>query len=108
MIRKLVKIFVPMDIFRALAVGIKCCFRKPVTNRADPRSWSSHRVLTVSSELCVGCKACENICPCGVIKIKAAGEYSWNAGRCAFCRLCMRACKSKAITFCSCNDPTAT
>ncbi|MDR1365322.1 MAG: 4Fe-4S binding protein [Holosporales bacterium] len=58
-------------------------------------------MLVVTSEKCIGCRACENSCPCGAIKIKEAGKYTWEAEKCAFCRLCERSCKNGAIAILS-------
>ncbi|MDR1333168.1 MAG: 4Fe-4S binding protein [Holosporales bacterium] len=79
-------------------VGVKCCFRNPVTIRTPLSSWRAKRVLTVSPNACVGCRECEKICPCKAIKITSAGESSWDADKCSFCRLCERNCRFKAIT----------
>jgi NADH-quinone oxidoreductase subunit I len=54
---------------------------------------------------CTACLNCERACPHGVISIVGEGRgkqrrakhYSYNLGRCIFCRLCVESCSFDAI-----------
>lgn len=49
----------------------------------------------VNKDLCVGCGACAEACPCGAIEIKDVAVVSDD---CASCGACADACPAGAIT----------
>ncbi len=59
---------------------------------------------------CTACKSCERACPHGVIKVEGernpdreskkkmlVTHFTWDAGRCLFCGLCVEACNFDAL-----------
>ncbi|NPV07864.1 MAG: 4Fe-4S binding protein [Anaerolineae bacterium] len=65
---------------------------------------------------CTACMACERACPHGVISIVAEGRgrerkpkaYTYELGRCIFCRLCVEACRFDAIEMSQIYEFTST
>jgi formate hydrogenlyase subunit 6/NADH:ubiquinone oxidoreductase subunit I len=54
---------------------------------------------------CTACSLCERACPHGVISMEVEGKgkervlksYTYDVGRCVFCRLCVESCRFDAI-----------
>ncbi|MDR1034579.1 MAG: 4Fe-4S binding protein [Holosporales bacterium] len=101
MIRKFLKTTLFVDILSALAIGVKYCFKKPVTKNLDSikRSPKFRRVFTFDSEKCVGCRICSEVCPCRAIQIIGPGNHRYAPRKCCYCGLCRSVCKSGAIKF---------
>ncbi len=58
----------------------------------------NNKYPVVNPELCVGCSACENICPAGAIKISGNVARIDNS-KCRKCGACIDACPVEAITY---------
>ncbi|MDR1475724.1 MAG: 4Fe-4S binding protein [Holosporales bacterium] len=102
MIKKLLRTILLVDILAALFVGVKCCFRKPVTkNLTDiKRSNKFRRNFTFDDSKCVGCKKCLEVCPCRAIQIIVSPrQHTHRPEKCCYCGLCQAACKFGAIKF---------
>ena len=109
------------DSLRALAVSLTNAFRAPVTvqypkvirPRAE-RYRSSFALLMddQGDEACIGCLACERICPSKVISIVGpakreskvtgkkrgyADDFTLDLSACIFCELCVQVCPDDAI-----------
>jgi NADH-quinone oxidoreductase subunit I len=106
---------------RALWATLVNFFRKPVTVefpaviRPRPERYRTSFALLHDEhgeELCIGCLACERICPSSVIAIKQAPkreskvtgkkrgfaeDFVLDAGACIFCELCVQVCPEDAI-----------
>lgn len=61
---------------------------------------------------CTACKSCERACPHGVIEVEGernpdreskkkmlVTRFTWDAGRCLFCGLCVEACNFDALAW---------
>ncbi|MDR2598217.1 MAG: 4Fe-4S binding protein [Holosporales bacterium] len=101
MIRKFLNFALLIDIVTALFVGLKCCFKKPVTKNLNriKRSRKFRKVLTFDAEKCVGCKMCSEICPSRAIQVQVPGKHEYNPRKCCYCGLCQSACRFGAIKF---------
>lgn len=108
------------DTARSLMVTMTNVFRRPTTvhfprerrQRAE-RFRAGFALLHDESgeELCIGCKACERICPSEVITVDAEKRESSISGKkrsyakaftldqnaCIFCELCVQVCPTDAI-----------
>ena len=62
---------------------------------SNPESQSFEPQLMFFSNLCVGCGACERICPNGAV-VKIGDVYNRDRSVCTDCGLCVESCPSKA------------
>ena len=62
---------------------------------SNPESQSFKPQLMFFSNLCVGCGACERICPNGAV-VKIGDVYNRDRSICMDCGLCVESCPSKA------------
>ena len=113
-----------LDSFRALGTTLRNFLRPPVTIEYPqvirPRP-ERHRVSfallidETGDEACIGCLACERICPSQVIAIKQAPkreskvtdkkrgyaeDFTLDLEACIFCELCVQVCPTDAIVMC--------
>jgi NADH-quinone oxidoreductase chain I len=106
---------------RALLITIKNLFRRPVTVQfpevVRPRGERYRASFALlhdehGEELCIGCLACERICPSQVIAMVQApkresivtgkkrgfvSEFTLDMSACIFCELCVQVCPEDAI-----------
>ena len=109
-------------VFRALGTTLANVFRKPTTVEFPkvirPRAERYRASFALPDDehgelACIGCLACERICPSKVIKMKSTGkrespvtgkkrqyvdEFVLDLGACIQCELCVQVCNSDAIT----------
>ncbi|MDR1289346.1 MAG: 4Fe-4S binding protein [Holosporales bacterium] len=99
MIKRFLKNALLIDILKALFIGLKCCFKKPVTRdlKGIQRSDKFRKILTYDSDKCVGCRMCSEVCPCHAILINAPGKHTYDPKKCCYCGLCHSACKFGAL-----------
>jgi formate hydrogenlyase subunit 6/NADH:ubiquinone oxidoreductase subunit I len=113
-----------LDSMRALGTTLRNFLRPPVTvdypTVIRPRP-ERHRVSfallidETGDEACIGCLACERICPSQVIAIKQAPkreskvtgkkrgyaeDFTLDLEACIFCELCVQVCPTDAIIMC--------
>jgi NADH-quinone oxidoreductase subunit I len=110
------------DTVRALAITMRNVFRTPVTVEFPkvirPRAVRYRASFALPDDehgevACIGCLACERICPSRVIKMKTSGkrdspvsgkkrqyvdEFVLDLSACIQCELCIQVCNSDAIT----------
>ena len=87
------------DIISALIVGIRCCFKKPVTRKLPniKRVEKFRDGFTVDKRKCVKCGICRGVCPNGSVKLEGTGIPVFNFDKCCYCGLCQKACPKLAI-----------
>lgn len=108
------------DSVRSLYASLRNVFRKPTTvefpavRRPRPERYRASFALLhdeQGDELCVGCKACERICPSQIITVELvkrespvsgkkrayASEFVLDANACIYCELCVQVCPTDAI-----------
>lgn len=109
-----------VDTVRSLVVSMRNVLRKPTTvhfpgerrKRAE-RFRAGFALLhdDAGDELCIGCKACERICPSEIITVDAEKRESTVTGKkrsyakafvldqnaCIYCELCVQVCPTDAI-----------
>lgn len=56
-----------------------------------------HHALTISSELCIGCSHCMNVCPTEAIRVRGGIAILYE-NRCVDCGECFKACPVHAIS----------
>jgi len=110
------------DTARALATTMRNVFRTPVTVEFPkvirPRAVRYRASFALPDDengevACIGCLACERICPSRVIKMRTTGkrdspvtgkkrnyvdEFVLDLSACIQCELCIQVCNSDAIT----------
>jgi NADH-quinone oxidoreductase subunit I len=109
-----------IDTIRSLAVSMRNVLRKPTTvhfpKERRPRGErfrASFALLhdELGDEMCVGCKACERICPSEVITVELekresaitgkkrayAKSFTLDQNACIYCELCVQVCPTDAI-----------
>lgn len=109
-----------VDSFKAMAGAFRNIFRPPVTVeypqviRPRPERYRASFALLHEAdgdEACIGCLACERICPSQVIAVKGSKRESAITGKkrgyaddflldqsaCIFCELCVQVCPADAI-----------
>ncbi|MDR0942642.1 MAG: 4Fe-4S binding protein [Holosporales bacterium] len=100
-IKRILRVVLLKDILDALFVGLKCCFKKPVTKRLGniERPDNFRQCFSMNPQKCVGCKTCSRICPSNALQIISPGQYTFNKEKCTYCGLCQRHCPMNAISF---------
>ena len=108
------------DSLRSLSASMRNVFRKPTTvefptvRRERPERFRASFALLhdeAGDEMCIGCKACERICPSDVITVELvkkespitgkkrayASEFVLDTNACIYCELCVQVCPADAI-----------
>ena len=108
------------DSLRSLTASMRNVFRRPTTveypkvQRARPERYRASFALLhdeAGDELCVGCKACERICPSDIITVDLvkkespitgkkrayASDFVLDSNACIYCELCVQVCPTDAI-----------
>ena len=108
------------DSLRSLAASLRNVFRRPTTvefpdvRRPRPERFRASFALLhdeAGDELCVGCKACERICPSEIITVELvkkdspvtgkkrayASDFVLDSNACIYCELCVQVCPTDAI-----------
>lgn len=110
-----------LDAARALAATLRVSLRRPTTEqfpkevRPRPERYRASFALLHDEngeELCIGCYACERICPSRIIKLAAGPkvespftkkkrgtctDFTLDLNACIFCELCVQVCPTDAI-----------
>jgi NADH-quinone oxidoreductase subunit I len=110
-----------MTTLRALLVTLRNLFRRPATvefpRRIRPRPERYRTGFALlhdehGEELCIGCLACEKICPSGIVRVKAgpkresavtgkkrgwAEDLTIDIEACLGCELCVQVCPTDAL-----------
>lgn len=108
------------DSLRSLSTSLRNVFRHPTTinfptvRQPRPERFRASFALLhdeAGDELCVGCKACERICPSEIITVELvkkespitgkkrayASDFILNSNACIYCELCVQVCPTDAI-----------
>lgn len=106
-----------IEIARGMATIMKHFFREPITleypeKRPELNSRFRGRLALLTNndgtDLCLGCKSCTKVCPCGdLIQIETSKDpetkkmkveqFTIDLGRCIFCGNCVEACPKGAL-----------
>ena len=99
MIRKLIRMILLKDIAKSLFVGIRSCFKKPVTRKLSEikRVGKFRDGFAINKNKCVRCGICEGICPNNAVKLKGHEIPVFDFNKCCYCGLCQKACPKLAI-----------
>jgi ferredoxin len=54
--------------------------------------------VIIDKDVCIGCGACEGVCPVGAITLQDDGKAECNPDTCIDCGACIGACPVQAIT----------
>jgi NADH-quinone oxidoreductase subunit I len=117
-LRRFLKSFFLVDIFRGLLVTLRIYFSRKVTIeypekvkapaprfRGLPRLYRDEK----GEPLCIACKACQRACGTSCFDIEGRREegakfmrpvkFDWKLDRCTFCGFCVEVCPTNAIRF---------
>lgn len=64
----------------------------------NPESQSYEKQLSFQSTLCIGCKACEKVCPNQVHSFLETGQHEVMIDQCMQCNTCVDVCPTNALT----------
>ena len=115
MIKKFLKTYLLIELFKGMGLTFKVLFTPKVTLRypeektpLSPRFRALHalRRYPNGEERCIGCKLCEAVCPALAItidvqeredKTRRTTRYDIDLTKCIFCGFCEEACPVDAI-----------
>lgn len=66
---------------------------------ANPETQSLCPELLYTKSRCVGCRACESVCPTGAITFDQDGHFHYHQSVCKCCRACVQTCLQDAVEF---------
>ncbi|MGD2174880.1 MAG: 4Fe-4S binding protein [Candidatus Brocadiaceae bacterium] len=87
-----------MDRFYAICNCCPCCCAgiEAMVRHETPMMASSGYVADVDEALCVGCGACEEVCPFDAIQVEGKAAVEWE--NCMGCGVCVSACPNDGIS----------
>jgi len=115
---RFLRTFLLLDIVAGMGVTLKRYFGRKITieypekQQVLPERFKGTIRLykdDAGVPLCIACKACQRICPCGCFDIEGERDpatkkmrpvkFDWILERCASCSLCVEVCPTAAIRF---------